>query len=100
MPPANTCDNDPISGLVGKPSAGHPYVYADTSPAALPDPAIPVTQVNATLDRIAPPIVASNYARKRKTHRVTIADEGHVELIAPGTKSWSATVRLIEEALR
>jgi len=100
IPPANTCDNDPIPGLVGKPSPGRPDVYADTSPAVLPDAAIPVTQVNGTLDRIAPPIVASNYAKKRKAHRVTVADEGHVELITPGTKSWTATVRLIEEALR
>lgn len=100
VPPADTCDNAPIAGLVGKPSASHPDVYADTSPAVLPDPAIPVMQVNATLDRIAPPIVAINYAKKRKAHRVTIADEGHVELITPGTKSWKATVRLIEAALR
>lgn len=99
-PPANTCDNDPMPGLVGAPSAQRPDVYADTSPAALPDPAIPVTQVNGSADRIAPPVVAANYARKRKAHRVTIADEGHVELITPGTKSWTETVRLIEEALR
>lgn len=100
IPPANTCDNDPIPGLVGKATAARPDVYADTSPAALPDPAIPVTQVNGAADRIAPPIVATNYAKKRKAHRVTIADEGHVELITPGTKSWAAAVRLIEEALR
>jgi acetyl esterase/lipase len=98
--PANTCDNDPIPGLVGKPSPGRRDVYADTSPAALPDPAILVTQINGTLDRIAPPVIATNYAKKRKAHRVTIADEGHVELITPDTKSWAATVRLIEEALR
>ena len=100
VPPANTCDNDPVPGLVGRPSASRPDVYADTSPAALPDPAIAVTQVNGVLDRIAPPVVAANYARKRKTHRVTIPEEGHVELITPGTKSWTETVRVIEEALR
>ena len=99
-PPANTCDNDPVPGLVGKPSPAHPDVYADTSPAVLPDPAIEVTQINGALDRIAPPVVASNYAKKRKAHRIVIPGEGHVELITPGTKSWTETVRVIEEALR
>ena len=100
VPPGNTCDSEPVAALVGKASSERPDVYADTSPAALPDPVIPVTLVNATLDRIAPPAFATAYAAKRKAHRVTIADEGHVELITPGTKSWAATVRLIEDALR
>ena len=100
VPPGNTCDSEPVAKLVGAPSASRPDVYADTSPAALPDPSIPVTLVNATLDRIAPPAFAKAYAVKRKAHRVTIAYEGHVELITPGTKSWGATVRVIEGALR
>ena len=100
VPPGNTCDSGPVVALAGKASPGRPDVYADTSPAALPDPPIPVTLVNATLDRIAPPAFAIAYAAKRKAHRITIADEGHVELITPGTKSWAATLRVIEEVLR
>jgi len=100
VPPGNTCDSEPVAALVGKASPARPDVYADTSPAELPDPTIPVTLVNATLDRIAPPAFATAYAAKRKAHRITIPDEGHVELITPGTKSWTAALRLIEEALR
>jgi acetyl esterase/lipase len=100
VPPGNTCDTESVTRLVGPPSPTHPDVYADTSPARLPDPAIPVTLVNGTLDRIAPPPFAEAYAAKRKVRRVTIADEGHVELITPDTKAWAATVRLIEDALR
>jgi acetyl esterase/lipase len=100
VPPGNTCDNDPVPGLVGKPSAARRDVYADTSPAELPDPGTMVTLINGTLDRIAPPDGAAAYARKRKAHRVTIPDEGHVELITPDTRSWAAAVRVIEEALR
>jgi acetyl esterase/lipase len=100
VPPGNTCDNDPVPGLVGKPSPERPDVYADTSPAVMPDPGIPVTLVNGTLDPIAPPGFASAYAAKRRAHRVTVADEGHVELITPDTKAWAATVKLIENALR
>ena len=100
VPPGNTCDSQPVADLVGKPSPERPDVYADTSPAALPEPGITVTLVNGMLDRIAPPDFASAYARKRKAHRLTIPDEGHVELITPETKAWSATLRLIEEELR
>lgn len=99
-PPGNTCDSEPVAKLVGTSSASRPDIYADTSPAVLPDPSIRVTLVNATLDRIAPPAFATAYAAKRRAHRVIIAGEGHVELITPGTKSWTATVRLIEDALR
>lgn len=100
VPPGDTCETEPVDKLTGAPSPAHPDVYADTSPARLPDPAIPITLVNGTLDHIAPPAGAAAYAAKKKVARVTIADEGHVELITPETKSWAATVKLIEAALR
>ena len=86
--------------MTGSASPARPDVYADTSPARLPKPHIPVTLVNGTLDNIAPPAGAEVYAAKMGAKRVTIADEGHVELITPDTKSWIATVKLIEAALR
>jgi pimeloyl-ACP methyl ester carboxylesterase len=65
-------------------------------------PGIPVTLVNATRDRIAPPAFAEAYAVRMKgePRRVVIPEEGHVELIAPETKSWAATVKAIEGAVR
>lgn len=102
MAPGDTCGQEAVPGLVGRPSAAHPDVYADTSPARLPAPGIPVTLVNATLDRIAPPAFAEAYAARMKGEpkRVVIPDEGHAELIAPETKAWAATVKIIEDALR
>jgi acetyl esterase/lipase len=94
--PGNTCDTEPVLKLTGQPTPARPDVFADTSPARLPDPATPVTLVNGTLDRIAPPAFAAAYAAKKKVARVTIADEGHVELITPETKSWAAAVKLID----
>jgi acetyl esterase/lipase len=99
IPPGNTCDTEPVNKLTGPVSPAHQDVYADTSPARLPDPRIPVTLVNGMLDRIAPPSFAAAYAAKKKVARITIPDEGHVELITPNTKSWAATVTLIEAGL-
>jgi acetyl esterase/lipase len=100
-PPGDTCGAQAVPGLVGKPG-DRPDIYADTSPARLPDPGIPVTLVNATLDRIAPPAFAEAYATqmKGKPQRIVIPDEGHAELIAPETKAWAATVKLIEALIR
>ena len=99
VPPGNTCDNDPVPRLVGAPSPARRDVYYDTSPARLPNPKIPIFLVNGTVDHIAPPDFAAAYAARRRVRRVTIADEGHVELITPDTKSWVATVKLIEAYL-
>jgi acetyl esterase/lipase len=99
--PGDTCGPEAVPGLVGKPGA-RPDLYYDTSPARLPAPAIPVTLVNTTLDRIAPPTFAEAYAARMKggPRRVVIPDEGHAELVAPETKAWAATVKLIEAAVR
>jgi len=103
-PPGDTCDAEPVRKLVGMASNGRPDVYADTSPAAMFPFGTPQILVNATRDRIAPPIFAENYATKAKLHgtdvrRVTVPDEGHVELIAPGTASWAAELAEIRRAL-
>jgi acetyl esterase/lipase len=99
--PGDTCGPEAVPGLVGKPGV-RPDLYYDTSPARLPSPGMPVTLVNATLDPIAPPAFAEAYAVRMKgaPRRITIADEGHAELIAPETKAWAATVKVIEAALR
>ena len=100
--PGDTCGPEAVPGLVGKPSAAHPDVYADTSPARLPAPGIAVTLVNTTLDPIAPPAFAEAYAARMggAPKRIVIADEGHAELVAPESKAWAAIVREIEAAIR
>lgn len=103
-PPGDTCGPEAPAAMAGQPSASRPDPYRDTSPAAMLPFATPQTLVNASRDRIAPPAFAEAYAAKAKAasvavRRVTVPDEGHVELIAPGTAAWKAEVAEIERAL-
>ena len=105
MPPGDTCDADPVRKLVGAQDAGGRELYHDTSPAAMMPFSTPQVLVNATRDRIAPPSFADAYEAKAKLRgnairRIVIPEEGHVELIAPGTASWAAELAEIERALR
>lgn len=96
----NSCTQSAMPTLTGNASAARPDVLADTSiPRLLPLGTRQIL-VNADKDRIAPPSLADRYAGQaastgQEVERVTIADEGHVELIAPGTRAWEATVALI-----
>lgn len=104
VPPGDTCDAEPVRKLIGTPTPERPDLYSDTSPAAMFPFTTPQILVNATRDRIAPPAFAESYAAKAKAHgivvrRVTVPEEGHVELIAPGTASWAAELGEIEHAL-
>ena len=101
-PPHDTCDNDPVPRLVGEGVGDRPDRFADTSPAELlPFPAAQVL-VNTTEDRIAPPVLARLWAERAvakgcAAQLVTVPDEGHVELIAPGSAAWAATLEALEE---
>ena len=100
IPPGDTCEAEPVHKLTGAPSSARPDVYADTSPAQMVAQNIPVILVNATLDHIAPPTFAEAYSTRRPVRRVTIPDEGHVELITPDTMAWAATLELIQIYLK
>ncbi len=97
-PPHDSCDNDPVPRLVGD----RPDRFAETSPAELlPFPAAQVL-VNATEDRIAPPVLARLWESRAAAsgcaaQLVTVPDEGHVELIAPGSAAWATTLDALEE---
>lgn len=104
MPPGDTCDAEPVRKLTGPPTPKRPNPYSNTSPAAMLPFATPQILVNATRDRIAPPASAEAYAARARAvgitvRRVTIAEDGHVELIAPDTASWAAELAEIERAL-
>lgn len=103
-PPGDTCDAAPVRQLLGSPGPGRPNVYRDTSPAAMMPFSTQQILVNSSQDRIAPPAFAERYEAKARSRnvtisRITIPDEGHVELIAPETASWAAEVGAIERAL-
>lgn len=59
--------------------------YARTSPPEMPKGSARELQFNNDLDRIAPPAFGKAYGAEM----VTTAGEGHVELIAPDSKSWA-----------
>ncbi len=78
---------------------GDPAAWRDTSPARmLPSPARQ-TLVAAEHDPISPPGMTTDYAHKAGARVAIIPGEGHVELIAPGSRAWARQVALIEDAL-
>jgi len=103
--PKGICGADTVERLVGHPTASHPHIYADTSPAELGVGHDRQQLISGDQDPIAPPVLADAYAAEMKRKgatigAVTIANTGHVELIAPGTPAWAETVRTIERLLR
>lgn len=100
----NQCTTSAMPALTGTATPERPDPLADTSiPNLLP---LGVRQifVNASADTIAPPSLATGYAAKadavgEQIDVVTIPNEGHVELIAPGTRAWAAEVAAIKAEL-
>jgi len=99
------CGAGTVEKLVGPPSAQHPDVYADTSPAELGVARGREELISGDQDPLAPPALADAYAAKmqRRGARIattTVPHTGHVELISPGTPAWAETVRTIRRLLR
>jgi acetyl esterase/lipase len=100
----NQCTTSAMPALTGTATPERPDPLADTSiPNLLP---LGVRQifVNAAADSIAPPSLATGYAAKayavgESVDVVTISNEGHVELIAPGTRAWAAELAAIRAEL-
>jgi acetyl esterase/lipase len=79
-------------------------VYADTSVPRLAPLGVRQILINGLQDRIIPTSYAEDYAGKMRAAgdkvEVRMIDRtGHVELIAPETAAWAATVEAIEKAL-
>lgn len=100
----NGCTQSAMPALTGTPTAARPDVFADTSiPRLLPLGTRQIF-VSSEQDRIAPLSLAASYAAQASAagetvERITIPNEGHVELIAPGTRVWDATITVIEREL-
>lgn len=102
--PDHGCGIKGAVAMAGAASPDRPDVYADTSPPEMPASGVAEIQVNGDSDTIAPPAFAADYAAKRKAkgqevRSVTVAETGHVELIAPDSKAWGEQVKIIEAAL-
>jgi acetyl esterase/lipase len=103
-PPGSGCGVEIIERLVGPPTLSSRDVFADTSVPRLAPLRVKQVLINGREDRIIPPHYAYDYQRRMRaagddvTVRM-IENTGHVELIAPETKAWAATVEEIETAL-
>lgn len=98
------CGKDAPDAMAGPKKAIRPDRFRDTSPPAMDVAASDQILVSAADDRIAPPAIAAAYAAKMRKKGVTprlltIPNEGHVELIAPGSRSWDAVAALIAREL-
>jgi acetyl esterase/lipase len=103
-PPGSGCGTEVIERLVGPPTLSSRNVYADTSVPNLAPLGVRQVLINGLQDRIIPTEYASDYERKMRAAgdevKVRFIDDtGHVELIAPETRAWAATVEEIERAL-
>ena len=103
-PPGSGCGTEVIEKLVGPPTLSSRNVYADTSVPRLAPLGVRQVLVNGLQDRIIPTAYAEDYAAKMRVAgdkvKVRMIDgTGHVELIAPETAAWAATVEEIEASL-
>lgn len=103
-PPGSGCGTEIIEKLVGPPSLSSRNVFADTSVPRLAPLGTRQILINGMQDRIIPPAYAEAYAALMRSAgdevEVRMIDRtGHVELIAPETDAWAATVAEIEKAL-
>ena len=100
--PDNGCGTDVVGRLVGIPGPARTDVYADTSVPRLFPLGVRQDLVNGREDTIIPYRLATDYVAKSKHMATlhTIANTGHVELIAPGTPAWNETKRLIALTFR
>ena len=96
-PPGSGCGTD----VVGKLTGGR---FTDTSVPRLAPLGVDQVLINGLQDRIIPTSYAEGYARPMRAAgdevKVRLIDRtGHVELIAPETEAWAASVEEIEAAL-
>ncbi len=89
--------------LAGAPSADP---LADTSPAALLPLKTPSILIHGSLDETSPPSQGKAYvAQARKAGDIlawtyAIHDEGHVEEIAPGSRTWASVAASLESVFK
>jgi acetyl esterase/lipase len=99
----NICGID-IEKLTGRPTAGRPDVYADTSPAELMPNGSRTVLINGALDSVSPPQTAIDYAeRARKAgdavETLVLPQAGHFDEVAASAPAWSLTLRVIAKSL-
>lgn len=100
----NACGNDTVARLIGAENDDRADPYRDTSPASLLPLGVRQVLIAGEADSIAPPASSQVYAAKARAagdaaEVVTIAGQGHFELITPGTKAGDAAIEATLEML-
>jgi acetyl esterase/lipase len=90
--------------LIGEVSDARPDPLSDTSSDRLLPTGAVIYSVNGERDRIAPPALGDDFTAKAKqagdkARVIVIPNEGHVELIAPGSDAFEKQVSLLKEIL-
>ena len=103
-PPGSGCGTEVIARITGAASASRPDPFVDTSVPRLAPLGVDQVLINGRQDRIIPPDYAEGYAAPMRAAgdevRVRMIDRtGHVELVAPETAAWTATVEEIARAI-
>jgi len=93
----HACGTDAPKAMAGN-------AFALTSPPEMPVSTAAQFQFHTDKDRIAPPGYAHAYAADMAKRGVTVdtqvhGPEGHVELIAPASRSWAAQKAMIKQLL-
>lgn len=95
--PNHVCGDDTVDKLVGPVTSDHRHVFADTSPLSLLPLGVPQMLVSGSQDSTAPPALAQAYVERARAKgdsamSVTVARQGHFELITPGTRAGDAVI--------
>ncbi|GJE71045.1 alpha/beta hydrolase [Methylorubrum podarium] len=78
---------------------------SEVSPASLPPSGVPIVLVSGVFDRLTPPWVAHDYARRLREKTgtaprlVNVSDAGHFDLVTPSAPAWQAVRNLVEASL-
>ncbi len=99
----DACARD-VGELTGRPSAGRPDVYLDTSPAELLPNGSHIVLINGQLDTIVPPQVAIDFARRARkagdaAETVILPRASHFDEIAATSPAWNLILPFIQKAL-
>ncbi len=99
-----SCLADIYDKLVGQISSSRALVLSDTSPAEMFPLGVRQISISGHDDIIAPPVLGESIARKARAagdsaEARVVMNEGHAELIAPGTKAWDVEVAALKAML-
>jgi acetyl esterase/lipase len=93
------CGAEVICQLTGPPTAAHPDVYADTSPAALLPLGVPQVVIHGVDDITVAPAIGEAYAAAASAAGdsvlVVLTPGDHVDEIAPGQPAWATVADTI-----